>query len=90
MALDVASKGDALTGIKRADTASVEKLFGVRQFAARWQKDIRRTARTARLAGETATRLNKFPRSQWRAGARSSLVARPGWVELWGRKCQQC
>ena len=39
-------------------------------------RDILRTARIAKLAGETATRLNKFPRSQWSAGARSSLVAR--------------
>ena len=49
-----------------------------------------RTARIDRLAVETIARLHKFPRNQGRVHARFSLVIGLGWVELWGRECQQC
>ena len=50
-------------------------------------RDIRRTVRIARLEAETIARLHKFPRNQRRVHARSLLVVRPGWTELWGREC---
>jgi hypothetical protein len=53
-------------------------------------RDIRRTARIARLAVETIAQLHKFPRNRRRVRARFALVIGLGWVELWGRERQQC
>ena len=81
LALDVASKGDAFTGIKRADTASVEN-YSIFGNSLHDRKRYSGTARNAGLVAETLARLRKFPRNQQRVLTRSSPVGRPEWVEL--------
>jgi hypothetical protein len=66
--------GDAFTGIKRADTASVENYSMFGNSLHDGKEIFVRTARIARLAVVTIARLHKFPRNQ--GGPRQILAGR--------------
>ena len=74
LALDIASKGDAITGINRADTASVENYSMSGDSLLDGKAIFGSLHESRRLAFVTHAALQKFRKSRRRVRARFSLV----------------